>query len=292
MKYAELIGRVNEILGQYDFPLTIRQIHYRLVASYGQPNTRSTYNMLSRQLVKARERGAVDEVQIEDRSRAFIGGDNGFEDPESFVKTIFDAMGSERYSRKMWTSQPQFVVVWIEKDALSRVVGRITKQFNVLTAPSRGYASYSYIKDALTRLPFDKPVVILHFADHDPSGIDMTRDLQSRFNRYSFNNGEIEVKRVALTHDQVLNYGLQPNPTKLADTRSNAYMAQYGNQCWELDAIEPSELQRIIKNVVESFIDVEPWNATIGQTKKDRIKLEKMLGEMKKTLPFDPSGGD
>jgi len=245
--------------------------------------------MLSRQLVKARERGDVDETRIEDRSREFLGGDYGFDSPEDFVKAIFDDMTPERYARKMWSNQPKFVIVWIEKDALSRVVSRITDQYRVLTAPSRGYASYSYIKDAITRLPSDKSVVVLHFADHDPSGVDMTRDLEERFMRYlpySF-KGDLEVRRVALTYDQVLRYGLEPNPTKRADTRSGAYEAQYGNQCWELDAIEPDELQRIVKTTVQAFIDVDNWNAAVEQTKKDRIQLRKMLDEMKKHLSFD-----
>jgi len=289
MRYAELVACINEILGQYPFPLTVRQIHYRLVAGYRQPNVRSTSNTLSRQLVKARERGDVDETRIEDRSREFLGGDYGFDSPENFVKAIFDDMTPERYARKMWSNQPQFVIVWIEKDALSRVVSRITDQYRVLTAPSRGYASYSYIKDAIRRLPSDKPVVVLHFADHDPSGIDMTRDLERRFKRYlpySFKS-DLEVRRVALTHDQVLRYGLKPNPTKRADTRSGAYEAQYGNQCWELDAIEPNELQRIVNTTVETFIDVDKWNEAVKQTKKDRIQLRKMLDEMKKHLPFN-----
>ena len=289
MKYVDVVRYVNEILSQYEMDLTLRQIFYRLVANYEYPNTNSMYTQLSKQLVKARERGDVDESRMEDRSREFLGGDYGFDNPSEFVSYQIQRFLSSprRYTRRMWISQPEFVLVWIEKDALSRVVSNIADNYNVKTAPSRGYASYSYIKDAIAILPEDKPTTILHFADHDPSGFDMTRDLQSRFEKYSELEDldlDITIERVALTFDHVQRYSLAPNPTKREDPRSPQYLEEFGNQCWELDAIEPDELQALVLRTITNHIDAQTWNQTLEQQRRERQELEEQFSEIEQVL--------
>lgn len=187
----------------------------------------------------------------------------------------------------MWTSQPEFVLVWIEKDALSRVVSNIADRYNVKTAPSRGYASYTYIKDAIAMLPEDKPATILHFADHDPSGFDMTRDLQSRFEKYSELEDldlDITVERIALTFDQVQRYSLAPNPTKEADPRFPQYLGEFGNQCWELDAIDPDELQELVLTAITDYIDAEIWNHIMSDQREEEQELEETFSEVQQLL--------
>jgi len=277
MRYCEVVKLVNEILSGYTMPLTLRQIFYRLVANYNYPNKNSAYNQLSRQLVLARERGDVDETMIEDRSRIFLGMNRGFDNPKDFLSYRVNNFVSSPlyYSRRMWSDQPKFVIVWIEKDALSKVVSTIANTYQVITAPSRGYASYTYVKQATEIFPDNKKIIVLHFADHDPSGLDMTRDLQERFLNYSYK--EIEVERVALSYDQIIKYKLAPNPTKTADPRAKEYISQFGNECWELDAIEPSELQRLVSEAIENHIDIEIWNATLEKQEQERQELEKIF---------------
>lgn len=263
-------------------PLTIRQIFYRLVANYGYPNSQSSYNQLSKQLVKARERGDVNPNRIEDRSREFLGGDNGFENPEEFLESrIYSFLNSPKhYHRHMWSLQPKFVIVWVEKDALSRVISRIANKYKVITAPSKGYASFAYIYEAINMFPEDKEIIILHFADHDPSGLDMTRDLEERFERYiklRELNLDFNVERIALNYDQVIRYGLNPNPAKTADPRASNYIAEFGNECWELDAIDPNELQKLVSESITQHIDVEIWNDTIKKQKQEQQELEEIF---------------
>ena len=289
MKYKIVVQYVNEILGQYEIPLTLRQIFYRLVANYGYPNTNSMYTQLSKQLVKARMLGVIDEVRIEDRSREFLGGDDGYENPDEFLshRINYFLRSPNYYSRKMWIPQPEFVIVWIEKDALSRVVSREADKYNVITSPSRGYASYTYIKEAVAKFPEDKSITVLHFADHDPSGLDMTRDLQNRLQKYSELEGldlNISVQRIALTHDQVQRYNLTANPTKTADPRATEYLEEFGNQCWELDAIDPNELQRLELEAIKSHIDTETRNQTLEQQRQERQKLEEQFSAIEQLL--------
>lgn len=182
----------------------------------------------------------------------------------------------------MWTSQPEFILVWIEKDALSRVISNMADEYNVTTCPSRGYASYTYLREAIDKLPENKEVTILHYADHDPSGLDMTRDLQSRVNDYS--ELEISVERVALNHSQVESYNLTPNPTKTADPRATEYIEEFGNECWELDAIDPDEIQELVATTITSHIDAQTWNQTLEQQRQERQELEEQLSEIEQVL--------
>jgi len=302
MKYAKLIPLVNQILSEYgDMRLTLRQIYYRLVADHNYPNKRSSYNQLSSQLVRAREEGLVDERRIEDRTRSFLGGYllhaitqqgelsflssyGGWTDPESFEEAVKEFFLDfwENYQLDMWVDQEYFIVVWVEKDALSRVVANVANEYRVITAPSRGYASYTYIKNIIARLPEDKKIVILHFSDHDSSGLDMTRDLWERLRRYSGRN--ITVKRIALTYDQVQEYGLAPNPTKTTDTRAAAYIQKYGMECWELDAIEPKELQRLVLEAIKEYVDDEAWQASKQQEEEEKADLEETFQEWREKL--------
>lgn len=283
MNYQETVNAVNQVIAQYDMPLTLRQIYYRLVAAGRIPNRRSAYNGLSAQLVKARENREVDERRVVDRSRSII--DLSYDSPEEFLDDCESAMDSY-FVRRFWESQAYYVEVWVEKDALSQVLSGAIREFNTVVAPSRGYSSFSYIREAARRISRYTGASgfganILHFADHDPSGLDMTRDLQNRFNAYS--REAVEVKRIALTFDQVQQYDLIPNPTKITDPRAYGYMAQYGDECWELDAIEPDELVRLVHEATEAEItDRVAWDEIKAQDEEERADIRERLADMKR----------
>lgn len=284
MKYEETVAAVNRIIGQYTIPLTLRQIYYRLVVEILIPNLRSAYNGLSAQLVRAREMGEVDERRIVDRSRSI--DDRAFDSPTAFLEAAIWTT-ENRFFHRYWTTQGVYCEAWVEKDALSQVIAGAVEELNTIVAPSRGYSSYSYVSDAVRRFQKNRGdaerVVILHFADHDPSGLDMTRDLRDRFNAYSRGfSFSVEVKRIALSFDQVRQYDLIPNPTKVTDSRAAGYMARYGDECWELDAIEPDELVRLVHEAAEVEVtDWDAWNELKDQDEKEREEIRKAIEELK-----------
>jgi len=284
MNYNETVNAVNAVIRQYNMPLTLRQIYYRLVAGGLIPNRRSAYNGLSAQLVKAREAGEVNERRIVDRSRSI--DDRAYDSPKDFLEAcVWTA--ENRFFRRYWSTQGTYVEAWVEKDALSQVLAGAVEELNTIVAPSRGYSSYSYVRDAVRRFQKNRGeaerVVILHMTDHDPSGLDMTRDLRDRFNAYAAGFlFSVEVRRVALTFDQVQQYDLIPNPTKITDPRAAGYMAQYGDECWELDAIEPPELVRLIHEATEGEVtDWDAWNERKAQDEDEREDLRVLFEEWK-----------
>ena len=308
MKYKELIPIVNKIFDQYDFALTVRQIYYRLISDpYNLfENTRSNYTGFDEKLTRARERGEIDWTRIEDRTRQSIGGEGEIdnETPEAFLRAYIWTLKNcwTDYNKKMWISQQNFIEVWVEKDALSSLVSQVCKEYRVLVFPSRGFSSFTKVKEGIQRLhkntiiisnpdePSDpwgdslpshtnKPTYVLHLADHDPSGLGMTQDLRNRFSKYDA--GFINVERIALNIEQVRQFRLRPNPTKKSDSRTAEYVQTFGTDCWELDALPPDELQKIIESEIKKYIDQESWEATereIHEGKREiKQKLEKIM---------------
>jgi hypothetical protein len=285
MKYNETVKAVGQILTLYTMPLTLRQIFYRLVAARIIANTLTNYKTLSRILVRARERGDIDENRIEDRSRETIGGDWGYDDPGQFLAKELESFKKcyENYIRSFWQDQPYRVEVWLEKDALSRLVADVAREYRVTVCPARGYGSYSYIRNGAGRFAGDKPTVVLYFGDWDPSGLDITRDLRERLERYGAKN--FQVCRVALTPEQIRRYKLPPMPAKRDDPRYAKFVADTGSgDAVELDALEPDVLQRLVRKSIVEYIDRRIWDATQRQIKQDREWIKWKLAGLRFTV--------
>jgi hypothetical protein len=155
MKYNEIVPKVNAILSQYQYPLTLRQVYYRLVAAEVIGNTRSNYTSLSSILVKAREREEVDYRRIEDRVRNTIKDDYALADPGELCKLLSNILdyAATSYKRDPWLDQDNHLEVWLEKDALSTVISRVaTDVYHIPVAVNRGYGSFSFIKEGTKRL--------------------------------------------------------------------------------------------------------------------------------------------
>lgn len=276
MRYQEYVKATNNIISQYNILLTVRQIFYRLVSSGFIQNTINSYKLFDRMITRGREKGDIDARSIVDRARQVIGGDYGYASVQDFVSTkISELKDTEQYTRRIWDDQPQYVEVWVEKDALATLFSSIADGYRVVTYPSRGYSSFTKVYEAINKrfsLYDDRPITILHFTDHDPSGLNMTEDIQSRLYRYG---SHAKVNRIALTYQQVRQFSLESMPTKIRDSRWREYSSQYGNQCWELDALPPNELQNIIRDAIKAHIDVSRWNKTFKEIEKEKRSLQK-----------------
>ncbi len=280
MRYQEYVRATSKVIAQYSFALTVRQIFYRLFSAGFFENTTNSYKRLDKMLTKARERGDIDAESIVDRSREIIGGDYGYHSIDDFVKSNIEELKDlEQYTRRLWDDQPRYVEIWVEKDALATLVSNIADGFRVVTYPSRGYSSYTMVNDAIKRFYRyqERPITVLHFADHDPSGVNMTEEIQSRFYRYGC---YANVRRIALTYEQVKEFGLAPMPTKLQDSRWRKYSIKYGSECWELDALPPDELQRLVRESIKEYIDVAAWNKKMRLIEQEKKLLEKRFSSM------------
>lgn len=268
------LRQINVICEEYaaeGYKLTLRQLYYQLVKANVIPNNQREYSKLSNLLKKGRMAGEVDWDIIEDRIRQpYI---------PYYVSDIEDAVNDtiNQYRLDRMSDQSVYIEVWVEKDALSGVLKRITEKYHVRLMVNRGYSSCSAMYDAAKRIKrydSDKECFILYLGDHDPSGMDMDRDIQVRLNEFE---SIVHVKRVALTSDQVKQYNPPPNPAKFQDPRASAYIAKFGRTSWEVDALNPKTLHQMLKDEIESLIDMEKFKEQLRQEERDKNKLRSIL---------------
>jgi len=269
-KTLDLFAAVNNILTQYDGPLTLRQVYYRLVAAQVLPNTRNAYSGLSGHLVNARLARIVDDSRIVDRVRQTLRV-SCWDDLPDFLEAVRTS-----YRREKWTSQSFNVEVWCEKDAVAGVLEPITDEYEVVLYPCRGYNSYSALKDAGERLRrMDRPTVVLYLGDFDPSGQDMPRDIRDRLTQ-DF-GAELDLQVIALTEEQIAEHDLPPNPVKRSDSRAPGFVARHGGDVWELDALPPNVLQALVRGHVERFFDRPAFEAERVRERTEQRRLEALV---------------
>jgi hypothetical protein len=286
--YEEVVAEALEVFKQYDSALTLRQLYYRLVSKHLFPNTINSYKRLSRIMVRAREERDVPVNCLEDRSRRILGrGDTGYTSAQDFLRRRITGLKEsyKEFRMPMWDVQPNYILVSLEKDALSRVVSEVANQYSVRTFPTRGYPSFTYVQRMAsymrTRLK-GKPTHVLYFGDFDPSGVDIERDLTERLAKYDA--GDFMVRRIALTREQIVDYSLPPMPVKRSDARSDGFMASYGDQAVELDALDPNTLKLLVARSIASHIDIGAWRRKEEEIESLQNWLKDRLENMESLL--------
>lgn len=284
-----LIDVANGIIADYQvqgYTLTLRQLYYQFVSRNILPNTERSYDMLGRAVTTGRMAGLIDWEAIEDRTRG-VEELAHFDSPRDAVERIRKA-----YRINMWANQPTAVEVWIEKEALAGVIERTCRGFDVPYLACRGYLSASEAWRCYRRIreraENDIETIVLHLGDHDPSGVDMTRDNRERLLNF-LTYGElgyarldkfVSVERIALNMEQVKKYNPPPNPAKLTDSRAADYVARYGNSSWELDALEPKVITKLVEKHIRAHIDVDKWAERVAQLKAEEAKLDDVIATL------------
>lgn len=186
----------------------------------------------------------------------------------------------EQYRIDRQIGQTTSLELWTEKDALSGILRRTTEKYHIQLVVNKGYTSSSAIYDAYRRSLYQivagNKVTILYFGDHDPSGLDMVRDIRERL-EFMFLNGRhsdffedrdisdcFEVLPIGLTMDQIKEFNLPPNPTKLTDSRADKYIRKFGKTCWEVDALKPQTLTKIVEENILDIIDIDQFEKMIA----------------------------
>ena len=269
---VEKLVVINEIIDEYaaeGYKLTLRQLYYQLVSRGIIPNKKAEYEKLSALLVNGRMGGVVDWDAIEDRLRVpflpyWVTG---------ISNAIRDTISQYRLNRQR--GQSNYIELWVEKDALSGVLKRITSYYHINLMVNRGYSSCSAMHDSYNRLireaENNKDITILYLGDHDPSGLDMIRDIRKRLEEFGV---DLTVIPIGLTMEQIEKYNPPPNPAKITDPRAKWYIKEYGDTSWEVDALNPKILHALVKEHVENLIDMDLFKEKLEQEKTDKEKLK------------------
>ena len=263
---------VNRILSEYaaeGYDLTLRQLYYQMVARGYIENSQKSYKRLGDLVSNARLAGQVDWEMITDRGRETVSPPH-WNDPAHIVD-----QAAKQFAIDKWAEQENYVEVMVEKQALEGVLIPVCRELDIRFAANKGYSSSSAMYETGQRLlryyNLGKTIWLLYLGDHDPSGIDMTRDVRERL--VLFSGVQVRVKRLALNYDQIETLNPPENPAKETDSRYAAYAAEFGESSWELDAIEPRSLASIVTEAVEDLRDPDLWDDAVEKERQMRADL-------------------
>lgn len=275
----KVIEQANTIIAEYKaegYVMTLRQLYYQFVSRDYIANKLTEYKRLAVIISDARLAGLIDWNAIEDRTRN-LDRPSAWDAPSDII-----ASAAHSFRLNPWLDQPHYIEVWVEKEALGSVIARACNPFRVPFFSCKGYVSQSEMHDAAMRFRNramnGKETFIIHLGDHDPSGIDMTRDIEDRFALFlgaSGHEDSFKVERIALNFDQIKKFNPPPNPAKMTDSRFEGYARNFGTKSWELDALDPKKLNTLITTQIKKHIlDPQAWDDVMGKEQEDRDALQ------------------
>lgn len=277
LQTLQIIQQANDILDEYakqGFVLTLRQLYYQFVARDILPNTDKSYNRLGSIINDARLAGLVDWNHLVDRTRNLQVLEHFDGAPHALHKL------AGWYHVDLWERQEVRPEVWIEKDALVGVIEGVCEELDVPYFSCRGYTSQSEMWAAGQRLGRWRDAGygthIIHLGDHDPSGMDMSRDIFDRLETFM---GGTTFTRIALNMDQVEEFGPPPNPAKLTDSRCGAYISEFGYDSWELDALDPKTMTGLIRAAVVALRDDTIYREDVARKADVKGRLTRLAGQ-------------
>lgn len=248
--------------------LTLRSLYYQLV-TLGMTNSVQHYKRVVNAMIDARREGIVDYDQFSDRDRKVVGETRWEQtdlEIESAKKNI--ELWMTCYGKNRWENQLYYVEVFIGKKALEGVFARPCSRHGVALGACKGYPYLTFLHEATQRFvaaeQAGKIPLILYFGDYDPSGEDIPRSIEANIRELGCES--IEVRRIALMHEQVVEWKLPPAPTKSTDSRSKNWT---GIGQVELDAVRPEKLERLLNEAIE---EVSTGNSTTNSKSRRRPK--------------------
>lgn len=282
-----IINNAVDILQNYEPGiLTIRALHYQLV-SRGMKNDIQHYKRVVAATGEARWNGIISFDAFSDRERAMATYTSAeFTDYAEEVDKAKIQIGlwMNNYSCNRWENQPIYPEVLIEKKALEGVFYKPCKNLGIGLGACKGYPSLTFLKDIATRIKLrvydGKKPIILYFGDYDPSGEDIPRAIYENLIKLGVTD-ELEIRRICLVEEQVVNWGLPPAPTKNTDTRSVNWDG-FGQV--ELDAVKPEKLVELLNYAVSDIFDNELYYSLLERESEEREHYQKELKEYVKSI--------
>jgi hypothetical protein len=253
-KSLTLIGAMYAI-AEAAQPITGRGVGYKLfVQKLIESMSRQDMNSVYRLLKEAREEGVIPWPWIVDEGRELEKAAS-WDNPAAFVRTMGNA-----YRREFWNRQPVRVEVWSEKGTVRGVLAPTLDKYGVGFRPVHGFSSATVVMEICSDSD-KRPLVILYVGDYDPSGMCMSEvDLPKRLAKYKGNH--VRIKRIALTRADCTGMPALSFPAsdKSKDPRYRWFVSNFGNTCWELDAMDPNELRAKVEAAIREHIEWGQWD--------------------------------
>jgi hypothetical protein len=248
-------------------PITGRGVGYKLFTAGLIPSmARSEMQRVYRLLKEARERGHIPWEWIVDETRS-IERTSTWADPAEYARCV-----ARSYRRDFWNQQPVRCEVWSEKGTVRGVLGPVLDHFAVGFRVMHGFSGATTVYEA-SRDDDGRELIALYVGDFDPSGLFMSEeDLPNRLSKYG--GAHITLRRIALTREQVNGLPSFPATDKEKDPRYKWFCANYGDRCWELDAMDPNGLRDCVEQAIVELIEPMAWKRCeiINQAEQESLK--------------------
>jgi hypothetical protein len=251
-------------------PITGRGIGYklftaRLIRSMATKEMQRVYRLLK----EARERGIIPWEWIVDETRG-VERVSTWDDPEDYARCVANS-----YRRDFWNQQPVRVQVWSEKGTVRGVLQPVLDEYAVGFNPVHGFNSATNAHEA-AKDDDGRELIVIYVGDYDPSGMFMSEeDLPKRFAGYGGHH--ITVKRIALTRYQVSALPSFEATDKSEDPRYKWFVANYGDRCCELDAMDPNDLRDRVEEAIRELIEPTAWQRCEVVNRAERESLKTTL---------------
>ena len=251
-------------------PITGRGIGYKLFASGLIPSMeRAEMQRVYRLLKEAREQGHIPWAWIVDETRE-LERVSTWANPAAYARAV-----ARSYRRDFWDQQPVRVMVVSEKGTVRGLLRPVLDHFAVGFQVMHGFSSATIVYD-ISRDDDGRPLIILYVGDFDPSGMYMSeKDLPNRFSKYDGNH--VTTRRIALTRKQVKGLPSFPAADKRKDPRYKWFRSNYGDRCWELDAMDPNDLRVCVERAIVALIEPVAWQRCEIINQAERESLQTIL---------------
>lgn len=264
----------HAILAPSRYAMTLRQLFYALVSAGAIPKVEASYGRLKRVMRDLREDGSVPWSWLVDHTRSVFRPRtwDGLED------LLGDTLAL--YRRDLMRGQDVAIQLWAESDSIGSVIAQVADRYCVPTFIGRGYSARGYLwaaaQDAVAAHAAGKEVHILHVGDHDPSGVDIYRDVEETLRLYAkaVELGQpvallrrhwsteliadlspwLVFERLALTAEQIVEHDLPVRPPKASDARTASFS---GPGAVEVEALPIDVLLALVEDAILARIDAD-----------------------------------
>jgi hypothetical protein len=251
-------------------PITGRGVGYKLFVR-GLIDSMAEMPRVYRLLRIAREQGVIPWSWIVDETRE-LERVATWDNPEDYARTV-----ARSYRRDFWNQQPHRIQVWSEKGTIRGVLAPVLDRYAVGFNPVHGFSSTTLVHDTAED-DDGRDLIVLYVGDYDPSGLYMSEvDLPKRFAEH--NGDHIKLKRIALTRQQVRGLPSFPAADKRKDPRYRWFVANHGNRCWELDAMDPNDLRDVVEREIKKLIEPVAWQRCELVNKAEQESLRSILAK-------------
>jgi hypothetical protein len=251
-------------------PITGRGIGYKLFTAGLIPSmARSEMQRVYRLLKEAREEDIIPWEWIVDETRS-LERTSTWTNPAAYARCV-----ARSYRRDFWDQQPVRVEVWSEKGTVRGVLAPVLDEYAVGFRVMHGFSSATSVHD-VAEDDDGRDLIALYVGDYDPSGLFMSeQDLPSRLAEYDGHH--VEVRRIALTRTQVSDLPSFPVTDKRKDPRYGWFRANYGDRCWELDAMDPNDLRDCVEQAILELIEPVAWQRCEVVNRAEQQSLRTIL---------------